>query len=139
MRMVIETPTQSPQTRRKVEIVVGNDQATLNIYRGYDGDVITSKSYGMSEAAYAVFLRGLRISGHYTEGNNDPAQRDEHGYCPLGDTYVYEIVKGDGSVVQHYWSTTCGAKTFGGNAALVQQLFENEIPDYETLTGDIQF
>ena len=137
MRFVIESPTQSAKAHREIEIVVGKDNAALTVYKGYDGEEVRSKSYPMSVAAYADFLRGLRLSGHYTSGNSADSMKDERGYCALGDTYVYEIVDPSGNATQHFWSTDCGTKTFQGNAEIVQQMFKNEIPDYDTLTEDV--
>lgn len=137
MRMTIENPTQSPQTHREIQITVGNDDASLVVYKGYQQDVVRSKSYPMDTAAYRDFLRGLRLTGHYTDGNDNPDLRDEHGYCATGDRYVYEIIDGDGNAIQHYWSTSCGIKTFKGNINAVQELFQKQIPAYDDLTDDV--
>ncbi len=139
MRMVIKNAIQAPQNHREVEVVVGRDESRLTLYRGYQGDVVRSKGYAMSEAAYRDFLRGLRISGNYTQGNSDESLRDESGYCALGQRVTYEIVGDSGDVIQHFWSTDCGQRTFQGNVDVVQELFQKQIPDYDTLTQDVDF
>ncbi len=130
MRYVIDNPTQASQTHNQVEIVVGRSDATITVYQGYEGSVVRTKTYPMNTLAYRDFLRALRLTGHYTVGNDDPNFKDESGYCGLGNRFIYEIVDGSGTVIQHFWSTTCGEKTFRGEAAKVASLFKKQIPDY---------
>jgi hypothetical protein len=137
MRYTVQNPTQATETHREIQITVGQDSSEIVIYKGYNGSVLSRKTYPMTEAAYRDFLRGLMISGDYTNGNPDKALRDESGYCAAGDRFVYEIVDGSGDVKQHFWSTSCGEKTFRGNIPIVQSMFQQQIPDYDTLTENI--
>jgi len=138
VRMTVSNPVQAAETHREIQITVGQDSTDFVLYRGYDGSVVRSKSYEMNKASYSDFLHALQVSGNYTKGNDDPALADEHGYCATGDRYTYEIIDGDGNVDQHYWSTDCGSKTFGGDADTVQKLFQLQVPDYFDLTGDVE-
>ncbi len=45
-----------------------------------------------SWAAYGAFLQSLAHAG-FDKGDKDPALKDERGYCPLGNRYIYEIVE----------------------------------------------
>jgi hypothetical protein len=137
MRYTVQNPTQATETHREIQITVGRDSSEIIIYKGYNSDVLTRKTYPMTEAAYSDFLRGLMISGGYTDGNPDKSLSDESGYCSTGDRYVYEVVDGSGDVKQHFWSTSCGEKTFRGNVPVVQEMFQAQIPDYDTMTDDI--
>ena len=137
VRMIVANSVQAIDMHRRVEITVGRDSAEFVLFRGYDGEELNSKRYGMNEQAYESFLRALDISGRYTEGNPDPDLEDERGYCAIGSRYVFEIVDGDGEVIQHYWSTSCGPKTFDGDTDTVRQLFELQIPDYDDLLDDV--
>ena len=139
VRLTISNPVQAAATHREVQITVGQDSTDFILFRGYDGDVVRSKSYETNQAGYSDFLHALQVSGQYTKGNNDPAFVNEHGYCAVGDRYVYEIIDGDGNVDQHYWSTSCGQKTFRGDADTVQRLFQLQVPDYFELTSDVDF
>jgi hypothetical protein len=81
----------------------------------------------------------LQHSGGYTLGNNDPALRDERGYCATGNRYSYDIVSGDGDRLQHYWSTSCSQKTFKGLPEIVRNLFTAQIPNFDDYTADINY
>lgn len=138
MRFTIQNPVQNSDTHREIQITVGKDDANLTVYRGYGGDVVRSKSYPMNSTAYSDFLHALKISGGYMNGDTDPKHRDERGYCATGDRFIYEIVDGNGNVIQHYWTTSCGGPhTYQGDDKVTQQLFELQIPDYEDLTNDV--
>lgn len=139
VRFAISNPTQSAQTHREIQITVGRDLTDFELYKGYDNSVISSKTYAMNETSYADFLRGLDLSGQFTNGNNDPALKDGRGYCALGNRYTYEIIDEAGNVKQHYWSTDCNQKTFRGNADAVQQLFKLQVPDYDKLTAGVDY
>lgn len=137
MQFTIDSPVTSTEKHEDVIINVSNYQATLTITQGYEGQVISSQSYPMSSEAYGIFLRALDYNG-FTQGNNDPALKDERGRCALGDRFIYEIIDGSGDDVQRYWYTTCNNGTFQGDVHVIRQLFVNQIPDYSKLTANVQ-
>ena len=137
VRYTIDNPVQAGQNHRDVVIEVGNTSAIITITKGYQGEVLKTKNYPMSEDAYADFLLALDRTGNFTVGNSDKSVQDQRGYCANGDRFSYDIVKADGSLIQHYWSTSCAEKTFRGKPDVVQQLFTAQIPDYDSLTEDI--
>lgn len=139
VRYVMDTAITAPETHRRVEIVVGRDDAVINVQKGYDGEIIRSRSYDMTVSGYTNFLFALDRTGGYTKGNNDPSVRDERGYCALGNRFSYDIVGGSGTVLQHYWSTSCKEHTFRGDPGAVMRLFEGQIPDFNELTQDVNF
>jgi len=137
MQFTIDSPVTAAEKHNDVIINVSNYQATLTVTQGYEGEVIRSQSYPMSSNAYGIFLRALSYNG-FTQGNNDPALKDERGRCALGDRFIYEIIDGNGDDVQRYWYTSCNNGTFGGDAHVIRQLFVNQIPDYNKLTTNIR-
>lgn len=139
VRYVIDTPVQASAEHRQIVITVGKDVANLSVLKGYQGEVINSKNYDNNRDAYANFLLGLQRSGGYTQGNDSKSTLDERGYCATGDRYSYDIVDGNGNRIQHYWSTSCGPKTFKGKPGIVRELFREQIPDYDQLTQDISY
>lgn len=139
MRYVIDTAITAPENHRRVEIIVGRDDAVINVQKGYDGEIIRSRSYDMSASAYTNFLFALDRTAGYTEGNDDSNVRDERGYCATGNRYSYDIIDGSGTVLQHYWSTSCKQRTFRGDSRAVMRLFEDQIPDFDELTQDVDF
>ena len=135
MRMQINGPVTADQTHRYLVISVGRNQSTIDIYQGYGKDILKTQSYAGSEEGYRTFLRALQLQG-YTKGNADPAKAEFAGECPLGRTYVFEVVTGS-STVQQYWSGSCGGGTFGGSDKVVRQLFRAQIPDFNKLTAGL--
>jgi hypothetical protein len=139
VRYIIDNPVQAPQNHNDIVIEVGSSSADIKITKGYDGEVVKEQSFPMSDSAYATFLLALQHSGGYTLGNNDPALRDERGYCATGNRYSYDIVSGDGDRLQHYWSTSCSQKTFKGLPEIVRNLFTAKIPNFDDYTADINY
>ncbi|HET8709516.1 MAG TPA: hypothetical protein VFL85_04530 [Candidatus Saccharimonadales bacterium] len=130
----IEGPVSATQTHDEVRISVDQSEATIDIIKGYEDDVTHSKTYPMNPSSYTSFLLSLKHAG-YTNGNSDPAVKDERGYCPTEDRYVYEL-KDNGEEVQRFWNTSCdyGLGTFNGKSSLIEDLFRAQVPDYDTLT-----
>jgi hypothetical protein len=136
VQLTIDSPVTAPANHHDIIVNVGNYQASLTVTQGYSQQIINTQAYPMSAPAYEVFLRSLTLNG-FTEGNNSPSLTDEQGHCALGDRYIYEVINGQGSDLERYWSTTCGTGTFGGNNSVIQQLFVAQIPDYANLTANI--
>ncbi len=137
VQLTIDSPVAADATHHDIIITVGNDESTMQVTRGYSGEVERQQSYPMNTVAYATFLHALAHNG-YTQGDNDPSLKDERGQCALGDRYIFEIIGGSGDTLQHYWYTSCGTGTFHGDAAAVRQLFRLQIPDYLKLTSNVQ-
>lgn len=130
MQYTMNGPVVADQERKSLRITVGQDQANIEVLEGYSQNVVASRTYINNQAAYSEFLRALDIAG-YTRGADDPATKDERGYCPAGFRYSFDIVDGSDQK-QHYWATSCGSKqgTFKGKTPQVRALFEDQIPEY---------
>lgn len=139
VRYTIDNPVQAAQTHNDIIIDVGNAEAVLTITKGYNGEVVRTKSYPTGVEAYETFLLALDRTGNFTNGNTDPALRDERGYCANGNRYIYQIIGSDGTAIQHFWSTSCGTKTFQGDSREVERLFVNQIPDYGSLVEGVAY
>lgn len=139
VRYIIDNPTQNDETHRDIIITVGKDAATLTITGGYNGNIISTESFTGNPNAYAAFLASLDKSGGFTKGDNRASVQDERGYCATGNRFSYDIVDGDGKRIQHLWSTSCGVKTFKGVTGIVDQLFRNQIPNFDDRTQNIEF
>lgn len=139
VRYTMDNPIQAPQNHRSIIITVGNVDANLTITKGFDGEIISSKNFDNTVNSYSNFLAGLQRSGNFTHGNSDPKFADQSGYCATGNRYSYDIISPEGTVVQHFWSTSCGVKTFEGNINIVQRLFQAQIPDFNSLTSGADF
>ncbi|HSX05808.1 MAG TPA: hypothetical protein VLF69_05035 [Candidatus Saccharimonadales bacterium] len=133
--ILIDAPINLDQDHRQVKITVSAVQNEIDILQGYQGNVIDSRTYLNNSAAFATFLQALKLL-NFAKGSTSTA--DYRGYCPTGDRYVYTFNDGQNDLFS-YWSTSCGQGTFGGNRALVRELFERQIPssDLDKLTGNI--
>ena len=136
VQFIIDTPISAASTHHDITVNVGNTQSSIVITNGYDNQIDNMQTYPMSVNAYTVFLRALQING-FTLGNNSPALADEQGHCALGDRFIYEVLNGGGNNLEHYWSTSCNTGNFEGNIPVIQQLFESQIPNYDSLTNSI--
>lgn len=135
VRLTIDGSVSAPETHRQIQIAVGNNQSTLNIIKGYSGQVISSKSYDNSVASYQVFLLSIGRFG-FTSGSSNPKLQDERGYCPLGVRYIFELQNGSNEL-ERYWTSSCGGGTFRGNTDVIIALFQRQIPDYSSLAGNV--
>jgi hypothetical protein len=134
--MSIAGPITAQSTHNEVLISVGRDQVTYEQISGYDNNVVLTKTYENTEASYYAFLRALNTAG-FTKGDRAKAVANEQGICPLGQRYVFALDQ-DGTQLQRFWSTNCGSHTYGGNTSTTLTLFQAQVPDYNTLTQNVQ-
>jgi hypothetical protein len=137
--MYIEGPVVANQDHNAVRIAIDRNQSSVEVIKGYDGQVVAQQVFPNTQASYLEFLSALDKSG-YTKGNRDPDLRDDKGSCPFGNRYIYTLNDGTKDVL-HYWTTNCsgGGGTYGGKSSLTRELFLRQIPekDLENITKDI--
>jgi len=131
--LTIDGPEISQEEHRQVHISVTENAVTLTIYKGYQQDVLRSKTYNNNQAAYAVFLHALQHA-NFTKGNGDPNAADERGSCPSSDRYIMSFSNGSQQLMR-YWYDGCGGGTFGGNLGTTLYLFRGQVPDYSKLVN----
>ncbi len=135
-QLIIDGPINADQNHREILIAVSQQAVTLTVYQGYQQSIVTTKSYGNNESAFAVFLHALQHAG-FTLGNKDKTLSDERGYCPSGDRFIYSFNNNGGDLLR-YWSTGCGGQgTFKGNTSTIQFLFKQQVSDYDNLTANV--
>jgi hypothetical protein len=132
--LIIDGPIVSEQIHNEAQIIVGNNSVTFNLYKGYNGNLVNTKTYANNESAYAVFLHALDNYG-FTKGNADKALSDERGQCATGLRYIYTL-NNNGEDIERYWSTSCGTGTFKGKSGTIIDLFRKQVPDYGTLVAN---
>jgi hypothetical protein len=138
VEMTIDGPVNADQTHHQIQIVVGDDTTTIELLQGYDGQVVNSKSYPNNVNSYSNFLHALSVAG-YTKGDTSASLKDERGYCPEGDRYIFELDQDD-KQLQRFWSTSCGSpKSYQGNTNLTIDLFEAQVPDFGDLTDNFTY
>jgi len=133
----IDGPVNADQSHQQVLVTVNSQDVTFEQLQGYDGSVVYSQSFANTENAYAAFLQALAHAG-FALGNNSPTAKDERGYCPLGERYVFQLQQ-DSQTLERYWTTSCGGKlkTYLGFQALTIELFQNQVPNYRGLTKTV--
>ena len=117
------------QEHNAVRITVDRNQASIEVIKGYDGQVVAQQVFPNTQASYLQFLSALDKAG-YTKGDSDPALQNDAGSCPLGSRYIYTLTDGSKEVL-HYWTTSCSnaGGTYGGSSSLTRQLFMLQIPE----------
>ncbi len=138
VRLTIDGPVTAPVNHRKVEVTVGRDQATYQLFEGYDGTIMNSQSFENTQNSYSVFLHALSHAG-FTRGTTETSLRDSAGYCPAGRVYSFEVIQ-DGKDLENFWATTCGnPKTYAGSISTTLSLFRAQIPHFDILTRDVSY
>lgn len=132
MQLTIDGPVNADQSHSKLRVSVGRDETVLQIVKGYEDNVVTTKSFANNQASYTHFLHALNVAG-FTKGNIDPNVRDERGYCPVGQRFIFEAISG-GSSVMRWWKTSCGEGNFIGRSDVIRNLFKAQVPNYTLLT-----
>jgi hypothetical protein len=131
--VTIDGPVNAAQNHQQVRITVDRDNVTFEQLKGYDGSVTNMQHFANTDNAYAVFLLSLAHAG-FTKGDNSSSLSDERGICSLGDRYIFQF-RQDGQDIERYWATSCGnPKTYLGALSLTITLFQNQVPNYTTLT-----
>jgi hypothetical protein len=136
MQLTTSGEINAQELHREIVINIGQNQRTVSVVQGYQGNVIKSESFPNSESAYKAFLSAVDLAGYTrTKTSRFPT---EAGQCPLGQRFVYQILN-DSKANQRTWSTTCGSVgTFAGNGTLIRQLFQNQIGNYQEFVRDVR-
>ena len=131
-------PVTADQTHQGIRITVGQYATTAQVFQGYQNTITNSQTYNNNPSSYGTFLRALDIL-KYTSGVNHPnsALADPRGVCPLGQHFTFQIISGDGSNIQNYWTTTCGGGTFRGDVQAIENLFQSQVPNYSKIAGNV--
>lgn len=136
VRMTVDGPVNADSMHNQIQITIDRQNVTFEHLQGYEGNSVKLQQYPNNQSAYTTFLLALAHAG-FTRGNIDPALRDERGYCPLGNRFIFELIQDD-RTLQRFWATTCGKPaTFLGNFSLVRSLFQAQVPDYNSQAASI--
>jgi hypothetical protein len=120
---------------RSISINVSRDTVDLDILKGYEDEVISSRSFANNQTAYATFLRALDLA-KFNQGDAKKLS-DPRGHCPFGQQNFYEVIGGAGQVNQKFWDDSCGVGNFDGMSSVIIRLFQNQVPNYSELTQNV--
>ena len=121
---------------RAIRVIVNSTTRELDIYQGYSSHVLTFQTFGNTLEAYTVFLKALNNRGFLTKTMATKSPANEQGQCPLGFRYILDLNQ-DNSDISRTWSSTCDTGTAGGDVASILELFQDQIPNYSTLTEQV--
>lgn len=138
VKMIVDGPIVAPQNHNSVVITVSQYNATIDLIQGYDGNVISTRSYPNTENSFKNFLYALYYAG-FSQSISSPYPSDI-GLCSTGERYDLYLIL-NGNTLEHSWITSCNSypKTFNGNLDLNVSLFNDQIPDYYSLTNRLSF
>jgi hypothetical protein len=126
-------PINAEENHRTVRITINPTYRTIDVIKGYQGDILRTKTYPNNDKAYEEFLSALIRAG-FTAGRKTSATFGS--VCPNGTRFQYKLVEGSKDV-QNLWSANCNRGTFGGDKNLTRTLFQAQIPEYTKLTNDV--
>lgn len=126
------------EMHRSIRITVSSNQRELDVLQGYNPQVILSKTFINNQEAYSVFLKSINNYGFLTKNKKSKSPADPAGQCPLGFRYIANVNQ-DGDDLSNLWSSSCGKAVgnWGGSLTTVQDLFQNQIPNYQSLTSQV--
>lgn len=122
-------PVIAEEEHRSVRITVTRNVRTVELISGYDGTVISSKTFSNTPAAFESFVYALSRAGFTAE--QDAEYESVTGVCPNGNRSEY-ILRENNQEISRLWSTSCSNSdgSFAGDRSLVENLFEDQIIDY---------
>jgi hypothetical protein len=132
---VVDGPITAPETHRSIKITVGPQSRNLEVFSGYQGQVIVNQAYNNDSNSYGQFLAALDRSG-FTRVRRSNVAGGATAVCPLSNRDTYQVSNG-ATTVMNTWSSPCVTGTFAGNVSTVNTLFQAQIPDYAKLTQNV--
>jgi hypothetical protein len=122
---------------KAIRITVNDSHRRLDILRGYDLAVDERIEIANTAAAYEAFLYALEEANFTATLDGQEARED--GKCPTNRRHVYRLEIDDEERLRT-WSSPCRGQrgNFGGEARLVERLFQGQIPDYRDITREVR-
>lgn len=129
-------PVIAAENHNELQFTISKSSRTIDIYRGYNGEVIKSETFPNTPESYRAFLGALDAARYSAKRTN--AQSDARGICVTGNKAFYSLVT-DGTKKVDTWTSSCSLDqgSFGGNAPATSDLFRKQIPTYSTITNGI--
>ena len=124
------------EERRAVRITISRNRRTVEVLAGYNEKVTKRKTFSNSQAAYDEFMHALKIAGFSRVQDAD--YESEKGVCPDGNRSIYQLYEEDEEMMR-LWSTSCrkGDGNFGGKSSVVENLFQDQIPEYDDFADSV--
>ena len=131
----IAGPIVADQNYKQIEIQVNQGYSQISIINGYQGTIVNTKTFENNPSAYSQFLSALEGVG-FNKGDSTYPYKTPAGFCSFGYNYTYTFFNGNDTIF-NYWTTSCGGQgSFKGDVVAVNELFEEQIPDYSTVVAN---
>lgn len=140
VELTIQGPIVATSQHNFDQIEVNSGNVLFRLYKGYSGqNLIESKIFNNSSQSYLAFLSALKQAGFGLVSHNSNPE-SSLGYCSYGDVYNFKLTQNN-DVVLRSWATNCSGTphTLLGNVNYIVQLFENQVPNYNTLVQNANF
>lgn len=141
VRLTIGGPIVSRDENTPVRVAVDASYRRLHLLQGYDEQDIAERMRWENDIeAYREFLAALDFEGFaQCRGVPESVNPDGVGVCPKNGRMVAELYE-NGLPVMRLWWADCdgGTGTLAGKARTIEELFQAQIPDYETLTANVE-
>lgn len=129
VRMRVRGPITADEDFRSYEIEVSPTSRRMTTYKGYNNQVIDDVRLPNSTEAYTELVNALSLA-NFTKTSQSAAGIDTiQGVCATGRVYTFELVFAQ-SPTKQLWAASCRGVdgSFKGNAALVRDLLQGQIP-----------
>ncbi len=137
VQLTIDGTVNGDDLHRQIRMTIDRGSREIDIIKGYQGTVIQSKKYSNNEDGFRVFLKSLSNGGFRLKRQTKVT--DEEGVCPQGFRYIFQLKNsGDKNTDSRLWSSDCGGGTFGGQSALIVDLFKAQITGYDEIAGPVE-
>lgn len=123
------------ENHRTIQIIITPTTRTINVYSGYNGQVLKTKTYNNTQNAYGEFVTALGRAG-FTRERKIESNVNPEAICPTGSRTHYKLYEGSEEAM-NLWTATCTTGSYGGNVSLTNTLFKTQIPDYSTITSGV--
>lgn len=131
----IDGQINSEEQHRSIRITVGRGSKMVEVVKGYENTVLSTKSFDNNPEAYKTFLYALTRLNYAKQ--RTIKQTNDRAVCPQGRRYISELYDNNDQKMR-LWTASCQKGTSSANYAQVQSLFQNQIPDYGKLVGNVQ-
>ena len=120
-------PIVAEEDHFRITISVSRWNRTINVYQGYENNVVSTASFGNNEAAFSDFLSAIDRAGYTSK--RATRYDSEAGLCALNSRFRFESDQFGEDFSR--WTTLCREKgNFGGNFSNTRTLYRDQIPEY---------
>jgi hypothetical protein len=124
-----EGPIVAKENHYAYRVTISPNTRTMDVMKGYEGEVVRTKSYDNTPSAFGAFLEALGRA-NFTRTRPSTAKFD--AICSSGWRSTLKFVN-NGDDLVNSWTASCNGGTFAGNLGASVQLIRNQIPDYSKL------